>query len=366
MCVVDTRDHLLPLGWNPFFEKQVTEDGWDGCIAARVVAVHKYDFTLSAGSGYLSAVVTGKSLSEAGNHPDLPVVGDWVLVKPPVGGTAVIVRRLERHSELSRRRPLDRNSLKTSSERQVLASNLDYVFIVMSLNQDLNPSRLERALAMVWNSGATPVVLLSKADLCPDTDAKSNEIRTISSGADVHGFSSLKGQGLEAIRDYLKPGVTGCLIGSSGAGKTTLLNALCGTQHKTLTIRQDDDKGRHATTSRALFFLPGGGMIIDTPGLREIGLMDDCDLAVTFTDIAELAKECKFADCTHRVEPECAVLSALAEGRLQQERYENYVKLFREMDYQVGKYSIIKQQETKKKQKQFGKLKKDYQKNNPD
>jgi len=362
---MDNQDGLLPLGWNPFFEKQVTEDERKSCIAARVVAVHKYAFTLSEGSGSLSAVVTGKSLHEAENHPDLPAVGDWVLAKPPVGGTAVIMRRLERHSELSRRRPMDRNSLKTSAERQVLASNLDYVFIVMSLNQDLNPSRLERALTIVWNSGATPVVLLSKADLCPDADAKSNEIQAISSGANVHGFSSLQGHGLQAIRNYFKPGVTGCLIGSSGAGKTTLLNALCGTQFKTLIIRQDDDKGRHTTTSRALSFLPEGGMIIDTPGLREIGLMDDSDLAATFTDIVELAKKCKFADCTHRVEPDCAVLSALAEAGLQQERYDNYIKLCRELEYQAGKYSITKQQETKKKQKQLGKLKKDYFKIKP-
>jgi ribosome biogenesis GTPase len=304
-------------------------------------------------------------MHESENYSEFPVVGDWVLAKPPVGGTAVIVRRLERRSELSRRRPIDRNSLRTSTERQVLASNLDYVFIVMSLNQDLNSSRLERLLTIVWNSGATPVVLLSKADLCPDTDAKTNEIQTLASGANVHGFSSLQGQGMQAIRNYFKPGVTACLIGSSGTGKTTLLNVLCGTQYKTLTIREDDDKGRHATTARALFFLPEGGMIIDTPGMREIGLMDDSDLTAAFTDIVELAGKCKFADCTHRVEPDCAVLSALAEGGLQQEHYTNYLKLCRELEFQASKSSITKQQETKKKQKQLGKLIKDYYKIKP-
>jgi ribosome biogenesis GTPase len=362
---METKNNLLPLGWDPFYEKQVTGDERNSYVEARVIAVHKYSFTLADGSGYLSAVVSGKSLHEAENHPDLPVVGDWVLAKPPVGGTAVIVRRLERRAELSRRRPMDRNSLKTSAECQVLASNLDYVFIVMSLNQDLNPSRLERALTIVWNSGATPVVLLSKADLCPDTDAKSNEIQAISSGANVHGFSSLQGQSLQAIRSYFKPGVTGCLIGSSGAGKTTLLNALCGTQHKTLSIRQDDDKGRHATTTRELFFLPEGGMIIDTPGLREIGLMDDSDLSAAFTDIAGFAKHCRFTDCTHRVEPECAVVAAVSEGRLPQERYDNYLKLCRELEFQTSKYSMAKQQETKKKQKQMGKIIKDYYKHHP-
>lgn len=362
---MEIRNNLIVLGWSPFFEQQVTEAEARSFVIARVTAVHKYAFALAGVSGPLAAVVAGKTLAEKENHPDLPVVGDWVLAKPPVGGTAVIVRRLERRSELSRRRPMDRNSLKPSAERQVLASNIDYVFIVMSLNQDLNSARLERTLTIVWNSAATPVVLLSKADLCPDTDAKSNEIQAISSGANVHSFSSLQGQGLPAIRNYLNSGVTGCLIGSSGTGKTTLINALCGTQYKTLTVREDDDKGRHATTSRALFFLPEGGMIIDTPGLREIGLMDDCDIIATFRDIADLAKKCKFIDCTHRVEPDCAVLTALAEGKLLQERYDSYQKLRRELQYQASKCSVHKQQETKKKQKRLGKLIKEYYKKKP-
>jgi ribosome biogenesis GTPase len=362
---MNTNDNLAALGWNPFFEKQVTEEEKNGSLAARVIAVHKYAFTLSDGVGSVAAVVTGKSMHEAENHSEFPVVGDWVLAKPPVGGTAVIVRILKRRSELSRRRPIDRNSLRTSTEHQVLASNLEYVFIVMSLNQDLNTARLERLLTIVWNSGATPVVLLSKADLCPDTDAKIQEIQTIAKGAKVHGFSTLQGQGLEAIRHYFKSGVTACLLGSSGTGKTTLLNALCGTEYKTLTIRPDDDKGRHATTARALFFLPEGGMIIDTPGMREIGLMDDSDLTDAFTDIVELAEKCKFADCTHRVEPACAVLSALAEGGLQQEHYANYLKLSRELEFQAGKALLIKQQAAKGKQKQLGKLKKNYSKINP-
>lgn len=362
---MDANDKLLRLGWKSFFEKQVTEDEKNRYAAARVVAVHKYAFSLSDGSDFFAAVVSGKSLHAGEDHSDLPVVGDWVLARPPEGGTGVIVRRLERHSELSRRQPTDRNSHKISSERQVLAGNLDYVFIVMSLNQDLNPARLERALTIVWNGGATPVVLLSKADLCPDFEDKSRTIQAVAGGANVHVFSSLNVQGLQKIKDYFKSGVTGCLIGSSGAGKTTLLNALCGTQLKTLAVRQDDDKGRHATTSRALLFLPGGGMMIDTPGMREIGLMDDCSLSETFSDIAGLARGCKYSDCTHRVEPGCAVLSALNENGISQERYDHYLKLYRELEYQTGKYSTAKLREIKQRQKQFGKLKKDYYKINP-
>jgi ribosome biogenesis GTPase / thiamine phosphate phosphatase len=361
---MESKHNLADLGWGPFFAQQVLETEQHELLIARVTAVQKHQYTLENESGPLSAVIAGKSLRAAAADSELPVVGDWILVKPPVGGLAVIVRRLERRSELSRRRPTDRNSSKTFSERQVLAGNLDYVFIVMSLNQDLNPARLERALVVVWNSGATPIVLLSKADLSPDPDAQSDEIRSVARGVDVHAVSSLQGQGVEAIRNYLRPGVTGCLIGSSGVGKTTLINALCGTHYKTLAIREDDGKGRHATSSRNMFFLPGGGMLIDTPGLREIGLMDDGGLSAVFADIAELAKNCKYADCTHRVEPECAVLAALAEGRLAQARYDSYLKLCREVEYQTGKLSVTGQQETKRKQKQLGKLIKDFYQEN--
>ncbi len=348
------------LGWGPFFDAQVTADERRDLLVARVTAVQKLRLALENEDGAFSAVIAGKALYDTGTESDLPVVGDWVLAKPPVGGLAVIVRRLDRRSELSRRRPLDRNASKPSCERQVLASNVDRVFIVMSLNQDLNPARLERALTFVWNSGATPVVLLSKADLCQDPAAAADAIQGTACGAEVHAVSTLLGEGLDTVRKYLRPGVTGCLIGSSGAGKTTLLNALCGTCAKTLAIREDDGKGRHATTSREMFFLPDGGMLIDTPGLREIGLLDDSGLSAAFADIAELARDCKYADCTHRVEPDCAVQAALDRGELPRERYDSYLKLCRELDFQAGKQSAAKQQETKKKQKQLGKLIKDF------
>ncbi|MEW6515331.1 MAG: ribosome small subunit-dependent GTPase A [candidate division FCPU426 bacterium] len=351
------------LGWSPFFEKQIAPEERH-LLAARVAAVHKHRFALVGESGALSAVVAGKTLHMAAAEADLPVVGDWVLAKPPVGGTTVIVRRLERRSELSRRRPLDRNASTASSERQVMASNLDFVFIVMSLNQDLNPARLERALTVVWNSGAVPVVLLSKADICPEADFKAGEIQAVAMGADVHFFSGLQGQGLERITAYFKTGTTACLIGSSGVGKTTLINALCGTRQKTLAIREDDSKGRHATTGRALFFLPGGGMIIDTPGLREIGLMDDADLRASFADIAGWAGNCKYSDCTHQVEPGCAVLAAVADGRIKRERYDSYLKLCRELAFQAGRQSVAGRLEAKKKQKQLGKVIKQYQQEN--
>lgn len=358
-----SNQELAALGWAPFFADQVSGEELRHYWLARVAAVHKYAFTLAtAPAVLLPGIVPGKTL-RAGSPADLPVVGDWVLVRPPVGGTAVIARRLERRSALSRRRPLDRNSLQTSTQPQMLAANLDFVFIVMSLNLDLNVHRLERALTLVWNSGATPVVLLSKADLSPDAESRALVLQSAAAGVDVLVFSSLQNRGLDAVRTLFKPGVTGCLIGSSGAGKTTLINTLCGGDRKTLEIREDDDKGRHATTSRAIFFLPEGGMLVDTPGLREIGLLDDFDLSPAFTDIADLAGACRFSDCTHQSEPGCAVLAALADGRLPRERYDGYLKLRKELDFQAGKHDIAQRLENKRKQKQIGKLIKDFHKN---
>ncbi len=360
---MQTKASLSALGWGPFFEKQVTEEEWNSCIAARITGVHKYSFTLIDDSGPFAATVTGNILHKIKSGLDLPVVGDWVLARPPADGTTVIVRRLERRTELSRRQPLARNSRNTSSGRQVLASNLDYVFIVMSLNKDLNPARLERALAVIGGSGATPVVLLSKADLSSDIEAITKKIRAIASGAQVHTISNVKEQGLAVVRSYFQPGVTGCLIGSSGSGKTTLINALCGTERKTLAIRENDDQGRHATTSRTLLFLPEGGMIIDSPGLREMGLMEESEPSATFTDIEDLGRKCKFSNCSHLVEPGCAVLAALAKGSLKQARYDSYMKLHREMEFNAKKDSIGRQQNNNKKQRQLGKLTKEYYKN---
>jgi ribosome biogenesis GTPase / thiamine phosphate phosphatase len=353
---------LAALGWSAFFAAQVGADELAECTPARVVAAHKTAYSLATEQGAFAGTLAGKARRAAEVSHDLPVAGDWVLAKRHEGGIAVIVRRLERRTVLSRRRPLDRNSRRTAAERQVLASNLDIVFIVTSLDQDLSPARLERALAMVWSSGATPVVLLSKADLCADAEARLLEIGTVTCGVDVHVCSALVGSGLEAIRASFAPGITACLIGSSGVGKTTLINALCGTERKTLAVRADDAKGRHATTERALFFLPEGGMLIDTPGLREIGLLDDHELAAAFADIAALAQECQFADCSHRVEPGCAVQAAVTFGQLGQERYESYIKLCRELDYQASRNSVEKKQEIKRRDKEIAQRIKEFYK----
>jgi ribosome biogenesis GTPase len=191
-------------------------------------------------------------------------------------------------------------------------------------------------------------------------------MQAVAQGAQVHALSSLNREGLQAVLDCLKPGITACLIGSSGAGKTTLLNALCGTQALTREIREDDGKGRHATTARSLHVLSQGGMLIDTPGLREIGLLEEAGMTMTFSEIADFSAGCKFADCTHQVEPGCAVLAAVADGRISQERYASFLKLNRELGYLEAKNSAAGRQEAKKKQKQLGKLIKQYHRINPE
>jgi ribosome biogenesis GTPase / thiamine phosphate phosphatase len=353
---------LAALGWSSFFAAQVTAEEWTACVPARVVAAHKTAYALATEQGPCTGTLTGKSRRAAEAAHDMPVAGDWVLAKPPAGGPTVIVRMLERRTAISRRRPADRNARRPSSARQVLASNLDLVFIVTSLDQDLSPARLERTLAVVWSSGATPIVLLSKADLCAEPDGARADLHEVTCGVDVHTFSSRTGDGLPAIRAHFSPGITACLLGSSGVGKTTLINTLCGTDRKTLAVRDDDARGRHATTERALFFLPEGGMLIDTPGLREIGLLDEHEVSAAFADIAALAQDCQFADCSHHVEPGCAVVAAVEAGSLSRERYESYVKLRREQDYLASGESVAKQQELKRRDKDLSKRIKEFYK----
>jgi ribosome biogenesis GTPase len=216
----------------------------------------------------------------------------------------------------------------------VLAANLDVVFIVSSLNEDLNLRRLERYLTLAWESGATPVILLTKADLHPDPDAAAAEVGTIAYGVPVHPLSARTGAGVAAVREHLLPGVTAALLGSSGVGKSTLVNTLTGEELLATQAIRDDGSGRHTTTRRELVVLPGGGLVIDTPGLRELQLWEaDEGLEEAFEDVAELAAQCRFSDCAHETEPGCAIQAALEDGRLTHERWESYVKLQRELEH---------------------------------
>ena len=231
--------------------------------------------------------------------------------------------------------------------QQIIASNIDTVFIVASLNQDFNLSRIERTLALVYNSGASPVILLSKSDLCDNTEQKLNSVTEIAFGVPIIDFSNVTGNGIDEIKKFIQPQKTYCLLGSSGVGKTSLMNILCNKNEKTAEIRESDDRGRHATTARNLYFLENGAMVIDTPGIREVGIIEFGDNTENFSDIEELAIHCKFTNCTHTNEPGCTITSALVDGTLNKRRFQNWIKLKTEAQFQADKEVALKNKKDK-------------------
>lgn len=299
----------------------------DGSLfPARVASEHRGHYRLWCETGALSASLRGRVRHEADTQ-GLPAVGDWVAARlTPDEGDAVI------EHVLTRRGVLVRKEAGRTSEPQVLAANVDVVFLVSSLNHDFHPRRIERTLAMIWESGAQPVLLLTKLDLCADPTEALEAARSVALGVPVHALSVHEQRGLDVLGSYLGVGRTAVLIGSSGVGKSTLLNHLLGEQHmETRAIRAGDDRGRHTTTHRALFALPTGGVLIDTPGIRELGLYAaGGGLERAFEDVEQLASTCRFPDCGHAGEPGCAVVQAIEAGELDTSRYGSYQKLRRE------------------------------------
>jgi ribosome biogenesis GTPase / thiamine phosphate phosphatase len=319
---------LESLGWNSSFEEPFRRFADEGLRPARVASTHTHVCRIYAAEGELLAEVTGKLRHDARGPQDFPAVGDWVAVASRPGeGRAVI------HGVLPRRTRFSRKVAGTATEEQVLAANVDTVFLVGGLDGDFNVRRLERALVLAWESGASPVILLSKADLCPDFGNRRREAEAVAAGVPVHVVSSLQSDGIEPVRSYLGKGRTVVLLGSSGVGKSTLINRLLGEDRlATAAVRVSDDRGRHTTTHRELILLPDGGLVIDTPGLREIQLWAaDEGLERTFDDVQSLARACRFADCAHEHEPGCAVRQAASDGRLPPERLESYRKLKAEL-----------------------------------
>jgi ribosome biogenesis GTPase len=310
---------------------------------------HKAIYKVITASGEIQAEVSGKLSYQAGEAGDYPVVGDWVLVDrlDDAGGNAII------HGILPRTSCLERKAAGTAQERQIVAANIDTVFICTSLNNDFNLRRIERYLSIVWESGAAPVIVLTKSDLCPDIDEKLAEVATVAIGVDILVTSSLSTDGYTAVLPYLQPGRTIAFIGSSGVGKSTLINRLLGEERLvTKEVRADDDRGRHATTHRQLILLPSGGIVLDTPGMREIQIAG-ADLSVSFADIEELAAFCRFRDCRHGAEPGCAVRQAIEDGSLSAARFENYKKLQQEMLFLERKGSMTAAQAEREKTKEM-------------
>ncbi len=328
---------LKEFGWGPFFKKQLKDMNLKDCIIGRVSNAQKNSYLLISEYGETRAEVCGAFIHKAQQKNDFPVVGDWVIFKKHQENDVAIIQSL-----LSRKNSLSRSASGGNSfghkghiEEQVMASNIDTVFVVSGLDRDFNLRRIERYLTLVYSSGAAPVIVLNKADLCEDPEERQHQVESIAIGVPVHVGCAHDPADVGPLRGYLYSGQTVTLLGSSGAGKSTLTNALLGTdRQKVRSVSKSVGKGTHTTTSRELIILPDGGMLIDTPGMREIQLYDDAQgLETTFEDIEMLAKQCHFSDCSHENEPGCRVLAALEDGTIDEARLQSFFKLRKELFY---------------------------------
>ena len=315
-----TDSLLHRLGWDDGWEATFAEHRAAGLVPARVAVQHRGAYDLIHEEGEQRASAANRLVREEG----LPAVGDWI----GIDLTSNLIEAL-----LPRRTSISRKEVWQATREQVLAANVDIAFLVQALPLDFNLRRLERYLAMAWESGAQPIVLLTKTDLVDDVQRYLDEVDTVTLGScPVHAVSARTGDGLDELREWLQLNKTAVLLGSSGVGKSTIVNALVGEELlATQEVREDDQMGRHTTTRRELILVPSGGVVLDTPGIRELQLWD-ADLEQTFGDVEEIGRRCRFSDCNHDREPGCAIREALADGSLASDRWQSYVKLQRELE----------------------------------
>jgi ribosome biogenesis GTPase len=352
--------YLHALGWNQFFQGYWDTRAHDGLTPARVVEAQKEAYRVVGQSGEMAAEVTGRFRHSAHDNATFPAVGDWVAIDAlPAEEKALIHEVLPRQMKLSRQAAGQRAAVE-----QVLVANVDTAFVVMSLNADFNLRRVERYLGAIWETGAQPVVLLSKADLCLGRESAAESITVAAPLVNVHILSAVTGEGVEALTPYIGPGKTVVLLGSSGVGKSTIINSLVGADiQSTRETRSTDDRGRHATTYRRLFLMPSGGVLIDTPGMREFQLWEESGLDEAFDDVGELGANCRFRDCQHDTEPGCTVLQAVEDGTLDAGRLANYRKLRREIQFLERRRDAAAQSAQKKRWKQTSRAMKRHYKN---
>ena len=323
---------LLELGWTAAWEEAFAPWAAQGYQPARVVTQYGL-YQIATGAAEFLAEVSGRFRHEAASSLAFPAVGDWVAVRVPQGAKSLQGEARARiHGVLPRRSQFARKAAGLRTEPQVVAANVDTVFLVSALDGDFSPRRIERYLTAGFESGAQPVLVLNKTDCCDDLAARLVEVGEVAIGVPVHPVCAVSGDGIEALAAYLGAGATVSLIGSSGVGKSTLVNRLLGrAAQRTAAVREADDRGRHTTTHREMFLAASGALIIDTPGMRELAVWDgEVSLAETFADLEGLAASCQFRDCRHQSEPGCAVRAAIAGGTLAIERLESYQKLQRE------------------------------------
>lgn len=354
---------LAKLGWTGFFDEQFAPFRAEGLSAARVVREQKSVYLVIGETGELTAEVSGRLRHDARSHSALPAVGDWVAVELRPDAEAVI------HAVLPRKSCFSRKKAGTVTEEQVIAANLDRVLLVSGLDggRNFNVARIERYLTLARESGVAPVIVLNKADLCEDVASCVARVAPVAAGVPVHVTSALTCLGLDGLRGEIAPGQTVAFLGPSGVGKSSLINDLLGEDRLPVgEVRPVDVKGRQTTTWRELITLPGGGLVIDTPGIRELQMWGDEEtLADSFADIEELALGCKYGDCEHRTEPGCAVKTAVEAGTLDPRRLESFQKQQKELQHLARKQSERARHEEKARGKKFGRLVNDFKRHNP-
>ncbi len=345
------------LGFDKWFQDRIEKSKLNEFQIARIVSVNRNSFIVSDGINDIYAELTGKFIFNSASSMEFPTVGDWVYVQIFNDDSLAII-----HDIFPRKSLLKRKTSGKIIEYQLIAANIDTAIIMQSLNDNFNLRRLERYLVIINESNITPVIFLSKSDLISidEIDKKKNDIYKIAPNIQIEAFSNNSIKDIELIKDYFIPSRTYCLIGSSGVGKTTLLNNLIQNElYKTQPIREKDGRGKHTTTRRELIVIENSAMVIDNPGMRELGIISmDAGLDETFNEIVELSNKCHFKDCSHTVENDCAVIKAVELGKISKERYNNFMKVYKE-----SKYYEMSYYEKKQKDKKFGKMKHTYIKN---